>query len=85
MTGAMCIGAASRIPGTIPNQYSTHTGDNLTIGHPKGKVTVGVSIGENENASDTLVQSISNRRTARPLMRGNVYYRYSGILEQLKE
>lgn len=83
MTGAMCIGAASRVPGTLPNQYARQRGDSLTLGHPKGTVTVDVDVTVSDG--EATVESITNRRTARPLVHGRVYHRHLDELEQLRE
>jgi 2-methylaconitate cis-trans-isomerase PrpF len=76
MTGAMCLGAAARLPGTIPNDCAIE-GDAVTIGHPKGRITVGVEIKDNG------VSSVTVARTARPLMDGGVYFRPVGALDGL--
>lgn len=76
MTGAMCLGAAARLPGTIPNECARN-GDEVTIGHPKGRITVGVDIADNG------VSSVTVARTARPLMDGRVYFRPDGTLDGL--
>ena len=34
-TRAMCLGAATRLPGTIPNDVARGTGEAVRIGHPK--------------------------------------------------
>jgi len=73
MTGAMCLGAAARLPGTIPNECAEN-GDTVTIGHPKGRITVGVEV------EDSRVSSVTVARTARPLMDGRVYFRPIGKL-----
>ncbi|MFB6160189.1 MAG: 2-methylaconitate cis-trans isomerase PrpF family protein [Haloferacaceae archaeon] len=79
MTGAMCLGAAARLPGTIPNEILGPGTGEVRIGHPKGRVAVGVDV-----EGDT-VNSVTMRRTARPLFHGDVYYRYVGELESLRE
>ena len=78
MTGAMCLGAAARLPGTIPNAVVGEGSGDLTVGHPKGRVTVGVEVRGDR------VESVTMRRTARPLFHGSVYYRYVGALEALR-
>jgi len=81
MTGAMCLGAAARLPGTIPNEVVRPAdGDApVRIGHPKGLIEVDVTTGP-----DRSVESITVGRTARPVMDGSVYYRHVDELEALR-
>jgi hypothetical protein len=78
MTGAMCLAAAAQLKETIPNEVSRETTESVTIGHPKGKITVGVE------ASETAIESVTVGRTVRELVRGSVSYRYVDGLEQLR-
>ncbi len=73
MTGAMCLAAAARLPGTIPND-TVAPGSTVTIGHPKGRITVGVETTTKD------VEHVTVGRTARPLMDGAVYFRPIGDL-----
>lgn len=41
-TGAMCLAAATRLPGTSPNEVARGTGEAVRIGHPKGVIRIGV-------------------------------------------
>lgn len=78
MTGAMCLAAAAQLQGTIPNEVSRPTTESVTIGHPKGEITVGVS------ASETAIESVTVGRTVRELINGQANYRYVDGLEQLR-
>lgn len=78
MTGAMCLAAAAQLKNTIPNEVSRATTESVTIGHPKGEITVGV------DASETAIESVTVGRTVRELMRGSTNYRYVDGLEQLR-
>jgi hypothetical protein len=69
-TGAVCIGAASKIPGTIVYELAKKNGDKLNILHPSGIMDVEVKIEFNKEID---VKSISMGRTARRLMDGKVY------------
>lgn len=84
MTGAMCLAAASKLPGTIPNEVARRpTSDGrVTIGHPKGIIDVGVTA--NVAGETPTVESVTVSRTARPVMDGEVYYRYVDGLERLR-
>lgn len=77
VTGAMCLAAATRLPGTVPNAVVRGVGDRVTIGHPKGTISVGVS------TTNDHVESVTVSRTAREIMRGTAFYRYVDGLEQL--
>jgi len=78
MTGAMCLGAATRIPGTIPADVAERDSAEITIGHPKGTVTVNVDIDTGEN--EPVVRSATYFRTACPLAKAEIYYRKIGQL-----
>jgi 2-methylaconitate cis-trans-isomerase PrpF len=82
MTGAMCLAAASRFPGTIPNQVVRRSGERVTIGHPKGTIEVGVDVDIGDGTP--VVESVSVGRTVRPLLSGEAYYRYVDGLERLR-
>jgi 2-methylaconitate cis-trans-isomerase PrpF len=83
MTGAVCVGAASSIPGTIINRIVEQTrqnrGDMVTgetaavvIGHASGTMSVD---GECQVVDgETIVKSGSVYRTARRLMEGSALY-----------
>jgi len=71
-TGLLCIAAACRLPGTIPNEVCrpAAAGD-VRIGHPKGVAEVGVVLGEGPGPA---VEAVVVSRTARRLMAGTAYY-----------
>lgn len=81
MTGAMCLAAAARLPGTIPNEVVRPAESNapVRIGHPKGRIAVDVTTGD-----DRSVESVTVGRTFRPIMDGSVYYRYVDELAALR-
>lgn len=74
MTGAMCLAATAQLNGTIPSEF---VGDgattDVTIGHPKGQITVGVET-ETVDGEQT-VKSVKVDRTARILVDGTMYHR----------
>lgn len=78
MTGAMCLAAAAQLQDTIPNEVSQETTESVTIGHPKGEITVGVE------ASETAIESVTVGRTVRELINGEANYRYVDGLEELR-
>ncbi|KJR87831.1 methylitaconate delta2-delta3-isomerase [Sporothrix schenckii 1099-18] len=81
LTLALCLGAASRIPGTLAEQLVAQAQQNPTsaseggsgtivIGHPSGRVEVGTTLDE----TDGTVLSAELHRTARVMMEGKVFY-----------
>ena len=70
LTIALNLGIACQIPGTIP--HSSLTGSlnqgRVIIGHPSGKIDVGASMCDGD------VEAAVLHRTARVLMRGEVYW-----------
>jgi methylitaconate Delta-isomerase len=77
VTGAVCLGAAAKIEGTIVYEiYNKVQPDNppaVRIGHPSGKLQVEIEI-EEQNGERELTKA-ALARTARLLMDGNVYVR----------
>lgn len=73
-TLALNLGAACKIPGTIPFQISQGVSNSeVSIGHPSGKVEVGAEV------RDEKVLSVELSRTARCLMEGFVNWRAPGL------
>ena len=77
-TGAMCLAAATRIDGTIPAAFARDTEPgseptDVTIGHPKGTITIGVETAIREG--DLTIERVRVGRTARLLVDGELYYR----------
>ncbi|MFC6905739.1 2-methylaconitate cis-trans isomerase PrpF family protein [Halalkalicoccus tibetensis] len=70
-TGAMCLAAATRLPGTIPNEVARGVGEAVRIGHPKGVIRIGVDA----DAAAGSIRSVSIDRTARLLMSGTAFAR----------
>ncbi|MEX0806252.1 MAG: PrpF domain-containing protein [Candidatus Binatia bacterium] len=75
VTGAVCLGAAAKIEGTIVNEvYRKAQPGNppaVRIGHPTGKLQVEIEI-EEQNGKLELTRA-ALARTARLLMDGNVF------------
>ena len=74
LTIALNVGVASNILGTLPNSLAKAKGgttgrDSVVVGHPSGTLQVGAEMRDGEVKSGVL------HRTARPLMRGEVYWR----------
>ena len=83
MTSGLCLGATANIPGTIVNETVRNPGEEwTTLGHPKGRMSVGAVVHDGENGPD--IERVSIGRTQRPLMHGTAYYRYVGELATLR-
>jgi 2-methylaconitate cis-trans-isomerase PrpF len=82
MTGAVCVGAASAVPGTIVNavvqatrnRRGTSLGGNQAVGVGHGSGTMSVDGDCEEIGGETVVRSGSVYRTARRLMEGSALY-----------
>jgi 2-methylaconitate cis-trans-isomerase PrpF len=72
LTLALCLGAAARIPGTLAaDLVAARDGGRegvVTIAHPSGKLDVGTEMRDGRILSAKLL------RTARVMMKGDVYY-----------
>jgi 2-methylaconitate isomerase len=69
VTGALCIGVAAAVPGTVAHQVAVTAGD-LRLGNPSGVVVVGAST--RQHGAGVHVDSAVIYRTARRLMQGEV-------------
>lgn len=70
VSGASCTASAALIPGTIPNEVVATNGDTVTLGHPKGTMSVTVSL----DSGRLDVEAVEISRTQRRLMEGTAYY-----------
>lgn len=75
MTGAMCLASATQIPNSVPAEAAEHTADSVSIGHPKGSVTIGIQTSPTAGESVN-IDWVSVDRHARLLMDGDIYYRH---------
>ena len=75
LTGAMCTAASAVIKGTVVNNVmeSTDYLNEISIGHPNGKITVGINYEALEDGS-VKINSTYGYRTARLLMKGIAFY-----------
>lgn len=74
ITGALCLAAACRIPGTIAAEaVSDISGDEIRIGHPSGVTLVDAEISPQPEAVH--IKRATVFRTARRLFQGEVLYR----------
>ncbi|KAI1378302.1 DUF453-domain-containing protein [Hypoxylon crocopeplum] len=73
LTLALCLGAAANMPGTLAAQVrgmklKSGGSGSVVIGHPSGTVEIGATIEDGQIVSADLL------RTARVLMKGEVFY-----------
>jgi len=72
-TALICTSAAAAIPGTIPNEVARLDGPEIRIAHPKG---IAAAVTDIDLGGDgPRVISVSITRTARRLMRGELFVR----------
>jgi 2-methylaconitate cis-trans-isomerase PrpF len=72
LTGAMCLGVASRIPGSLPHQLARPPAraDETRVAYPSGILSVGAEV--REAAAGWHAESAVVYRSARRLMQGAV-------------
>lgn len=71
LTGALCLAAAVRVPGTIANQLARGGEDVIRIGHPSG--TISVDAETNIVEGKLVVQQATVLRTARRIFEGYIW------------
>jgi 2-methylaconitate cis-trans-isomerase PrpF len=76
LTGAMCLGVACRIAGSLPARLAgpSARADEVRLVHPSGLLSVGAEVARGDGAGDEAWQARSAvvYRTARRLMEGRV-------------
>jgi 2-methylaconitate cis-trans-isomerase PrpF len=74
-TGATCLAAASRVPGSVARRVLTDGGasSTLRIGHPLGVMDVVVTVDADSRGDDIRFTTLGFARTARRLMAGQAY------------
>lgn len=71
-TAAVAIASAASVPGTLVNLAAGgHERDNVTFGHPSGKLKVGAKVTQAPNGWQ--VEQVSMSRSARIIMEGFVH------------
>ena len=79
VTGTVCTGAASKIPGTLVYQAArpeSHGGSLTRIGHPAGVIDVEAVV---QSDNGVHLQRASLGRTARRIMEGYVFVPWSTL------
>lgn len=72
VTGAICVSAACKVPGTVAEGLYKDTGSLVKIEHPSGVISVDMEC-EAKDGSYVFPKAMQVR-TARPLMTGFAYY-----------
>jgi 2-methylaconitate isomerase len=74
-TGATCLAAATRVPGSVAQRVLTGdcVSSTLRIGHPLGVMEVLVSVDPDSQGDDIQFTTLGFARTARRLMAGQAY------------
>lgn len=72
VSGASCTAAAALLSGTVPNQTVDLDDGEVTIGHPKGPMTVTADV----DAESNTVRSVEVPRSQRRLMDGTGYFHF---------
>jgi 2-methylaconitate cis-trans-isomerase PrpF len=70
VSGACCTAAATLLPGTVPNQVTEIEDNQVTIGHPKGPMSVTAEV----NADEGIVEAVTVPRTQRRLIEGTAFF-----------
>jgi 2-methylaconitate isomerase len=71
LTTAMCVAAASLLPGTVAYLLNVARGPQVRLAHPKGIVPIGVRI--DHDLDGPRVTSVSVDRTARRILSGTAH------------
>ena len=85
LTGALCLAAACRVPGSVPYRLLAEAARSGTvrIGHPSGVVLVAAEV---ETRQDGVhISHATVYRTARRLFQGEVLYRVPAALQRAAE
>jgi len=75
VTGALCVAAACRVPGSVAARTMIHERDTATIAieHPAGRIETRVDVDPTAAAGDSVILRAGVVRTARLLLSGRVF------------
>ena len=73
VTGALCVAAACRVPGTVAYRIMTERRDTVVIEHPAGKIETRVEVVSVPAAAAPTIARAGVVRTARLLRAGRVF------------
>ncbi|WP_404287398.1 2-methylaconitate cis-trans isomerase PrpF family protein [Glutamicibacter arilaitensis] len=83
LTGAFATSVAANLPGTLVHDLIQKGSDEFVIGHPAGLLTVTADV--EFDGHESRVNSVSGFRTARRLMKGQVFVPDEMIANQLAD
>lgn len=73
VTGALCVAAACRVPGSVADQVAVNARETITIEHPAGKIQTRVEVDPTAPRGTLLILRAGVVRTARLLLAGRVF------------
>jgi len=73
VTGALCVAAACRVPGTVAEQLARDSDDSIVIEHPAGKIETRVEAAPRRADRVPAIVRAGVARTARLLLAGRVF------------
>ena len=73
VTGALCVAAACRVPGTVAQRLTRGGDDSIVIEHPAGKIETRVEVDSTARRSTPVILRAGVVRTARLLLAGRVF------------
>jgi 2-methylaconitate cis-trans-isomerase PrpF len=85
ITGAICLGIACRIEGSIPHALSSAGNRPISVAHPSGMTVVDAEIENAADATRARAKHGAVYRTARPLFEGHVLYRARSSVGELSQ
>ncbi len=84
VTGAVCLGVAAFLGGSVAQRVARHTSGPVCIEHPQGSIEVDVQCYSAGADGDPDIRAVSLLRTARRLFAGTVYVPDSLVSEALE-
>ena len=73
VTGALCVAAACRVPGSVAEQVAVNARETIAIEHPAGKMETRVEVDPSAPRGAPLILRAGVVRTARLLLAGRVF------------
>jgi 2-methylaconitate cis-trans-isomerase PrpF len=73
VTGALCVAAACRIPGSVADRVAAGGRDTITIEHPAGTIATKVDVASETGGGPPTILRAGVVRTARLLLDGRVF------------
>jgi 4-oxalomesaconate tautomerase len=73
VTGALCVAAACRVPGSVADQVAAGGRDMIVIEHPAGKIETRIEVASSTASDAPTIVRAGVVRTARLLLAGRVF------------